>query len=201
MRLGLLWLLGLLFVEIWSIIKMSEYVGGWAAFILLFAGFFFGLQLMRAQGINAMMKAAQAAQSAQSPLGPIAEGIVKAFAGILLIIPGFFSDFIAILILIPFVRKGFARYLARKGQFQGFAAGGFGQGGFGGGGFGVFGQGGFGKPGANDSFAGGNVYEHDGSAKVNTATDRSLQSTSKDEDVIEGEIIEPTSGKSPKDRT
>ncbi|MFO1390211.1 FxsA family protein [Cellvibrio sp.] len=196
MRLGLLWLLGLLFVEIWSIIKMSEYVGGWATFILLFVGFFFGLQLMRAQGINAMMKAAQAAQTAQSPLAPIAEGIVKAFAGILLIIPGFFSDLIAILILIPFVRKGFARYLAEKGQFQGFATGGFGQGGFG-----VFGQGGFGKPGANDSFAGGNVYEHDGSAKVNTASDRSLQSKSKDEDVIEGEIIEPTSGKSPKDPT
>lgn len=196
MRLGLLWLLGLLFVEIWSIIKMSEYVGGWATFILLFAGFFFGLQLMRAQGINAMMKAAQAAQTAQSPLAPIAEGIVKAFAGILLIIPGFSSDLIAILILIPFVRKGFARYLAKKGQFQGFAAGGFGQGSFG-----VFGQGGFGKPGANDSFAGGNVYEHDGSAKVNTANDRGLQSKSKDEDVIEGEIIEPTSGKSPKDPT
>lgn len=199
MRLGLLWLLGLLFVEIWSIIKMSEYVGGWATFILLFAGFFFGLQLMRAQGVNAMMKAAQAAQTAQSPLAPIAEGIVKAFAGILLIIPGFFSDFIAILILIPFVRKGFARYLAKKGQFQGFATGGFGQGGFG-----VFGQGGFGKPGANDSFGGGNIYEHDGSAKVNTASDRSLQSksfqsTSKDEDVIEGEIIEPKSGKTPKD--
>lgn len=196
MRLGLLWLLGLLFVEIWSIIKMSEYVGGWATFILLFAGFFFGLQLMRAQGINAMMKAAQAAQTAQSPLAPIAEGIVKAFAGILLIIPGFFSDLIAILILIPFVRRGFARYLAKKGQFQGFATGGFGQGSFG-----VFGQGGFGKPGANDSFAGGNVYEHDGSAKVNTASNRSLQSKSKDEGVIEGEIIEPTSGKSPKDPT
>ncbi|RYZ92243.1 MAG: FxsA family protein, partial [Moraxellaceae bacterium] len=121
MRLGLLWFFVPLFVEIWSIIKMSEHIGGWATFILLVAGLFFGLQLMRAQGINAMIKANQAAQSAQSPLGPIAEGIVKAFAGVLLIIPGFFSDLIALLILLPFVRKGFAKYLSKKGQFQGFA--------------------------------------------------------------------------------
>jgi UPF0716 protein FxsA len=146
----------------------------------LIAGFFFGLQLMRAQGINAMIKANQAAQSAQSPLGPIAEGIVKAFAGILLIIPGFFSDIIAILILLPFVRKGFARYLAKKGQFQGFATNGFGQGGFGA--FGSGGFGGFGKPSVNDDIAGGNVYEHDGSAKPN-------------EKVIEGQVIEHKSDK------
>lgn len=195
MRLGLLWLLVLLFAEIWSILKMSEHIGGWATFILLVAGVFFGLQLMRAQGLGALMKASQVAQSAQSPLGTIAEGIVKAFAGILLIIPGFFSDILAILILIPFVRKGFAGYLARKGQFQGFASGSFGPGGFG-----AFGQGGFGKRGANDDFASGNVYEHDGSPKVNAASDRSLQSKAKDEDVIEGDIVEPKPGQDPKDK-
>lgn len=195
MRLGLLWFFVLLFAEIWSIIKMSEYIGGWATFVLLFAGFFFGLQLMRAQGINAMIKASQAAQSAESPLGPLAEGIVKAFAGILLILPGFFSDVIALLILLPFVRKGFARYLAKKGQFQGFASGSFGQGGFGGA-FGSSGFGGFGKPSANDDFAGGNVYEHDGNAKVNTASDRALEG-----EIIEAEVIELKTSKKPKDPT
>lgn len=195
MRLGLLWFFVLLFAEIWSIIKMSEYIGGWATFVLLFAGFFFGLQLMRAQGINAMIKASQAAQSAESPLGPLAEGIVKAFAGILLILPGFFSDVIALLILLPFVRKGFARYLAKKGQFQGFASGSFGQGGFGGA-FGSGGFGGFGKPSANDDFAGGNVYEHDGNAKVNTASDRALEG-----EIIEAEVIELKTSKKPKDPT
>jgi len=188
MRLGFFWFFALLFVEIWSIIKMSDYVGGLATLVLLVAGFFFGLQLMRAQGINAMMKASQATQSAESPLGPLAEGIVKAFAGILLIIPGFFSDIAAIFILLPFVRKGFARYLAKKGQFKGFAAGGFGQSGFGGafgqGGFGQnpFNKGGFGKPSANDDFAGGNVYDHDGSAKVDSDS-----STGR---VLEGQVIE-----------
>lgn len=194
MRFGLLWLFALLFAEIWSIIKMSEQIGGWATFILLVAGVFFGLQLMRAQGVGAMIKAAQSSQSSQSPLGSIAEAIIKAFAGVLLIIPGFFSDFFALLILIPFVRKGFARHLAKKGQFQGFAGANFGQGGFG-----AFGQGGFGKASANDDFAGGNVYEHDGSGKVKTSDDRTLGKKVAEGEVIDAEIIELKSGKSPKE--
>ncbi len=149
-------------------------MGGWATFILLMAGFIFGVKLMRSQGLHAAMKAAQGVQLGESPLAPLATGIVKAFAGILLIIPGFVSDFFALLILLPFVRNGFARHLAKKGQFQGFANGSFGQNGFGGFGAGGFRKGGFGGPSAANE---GNIYEHDGSAKPT-------------EKVIEGQVIE-----------
>ncbi len=101
MRLGLIWLLVLLVIEIWSIISMSDYVGGWATLVLLVAGFIFGLKLMRSQGLNAMMKAAQGVQPGESPLAPLATGIVKAFAGILLIIPGFVATFSARQICLP----------------------------------------------------------------------------------------------------
>jgi len=185
MRLGLLWLLVILVVEIWSIVKMSAFVGGWATLVLLVAGFIFGLKLMRSQGINAMMKAAQGVAPGESPLAPLAAGIVKAFAGILLIIPGFVSDFFALLILLPFVRNGFARYIAKKGQFQGFANGSFGQNGFGGFGAGAFGKGGFGKGfggfGGPSAANEGNVYEHDGSAKP---------SDKPNEKIGEGQVIE-----------
>jgi len=190
MRLGILGFIAILFVEIWSIIKMSEYVGFLAALILLIAGFIFGLQLMRSQGINAMMKAAQASQAAESPLGPLASAMVKAFAGILLIIPGFFSDIVALIILLPFVRNAFARYLLKKGQF--FPAGGFGKGGFSGAfGRAASGQGGFGGFGgasANDNFGGGNVYDHDGSAKVDDDSSNGR--------ILEGQVIQlkPKSG-------
>jgi UPF0716 protein FxsA len=124
-----------------------------------------------------MIKSSQSMQAGESPLGPIAEGIVKAFAGILLIVPGFVSDGVALVLLLPFVRKAFARHLMKKGQFQGFAAGNMGSFGMFGGGFGSggFGVGGANRPGAND---GGNIYEHDGSARV------------EDEDVLEGQVLE-----------
>ena len=196
MRLGLLWLFVMLFGEIWSIIRMSDFVGGWATLVLLVAGFIFGLQLMRSQGLNSMLQASQNVQVGESPLAPLASGIVKAFAGILLIIPGFISDILALLILLPFVRNAFARYIAKKGQFKGFAAGGFGKGGFGGA-FGQagFGAGGFGKSSANDDFAGGNVYDHDGSAKVDEdSTGRVLEGK------VEGQVIELKPRKKPTDK-
>ena len=167
MRFAVLWLLMVIILEFWSISQVSHHIGFWATLVLLAAGFIFGLKLLRAQGINSMMKSAQQMQVGESPMGTIAEGIVKGFAGILLIIPGFFSDMVALIILLPFVRKGFARYLARNGQFKGFAGNGFGMG--------SFGMGGFGQPGANDS-SGGNVYEHEGSAKAG--------------ELLEGEVIE-----------
>lgn len=169
---GLLWLIVIVVAEFWSISKVGHEIGALATLILLAAGFIFGVKLMRSQGLGAMAKSAQSMQSGESPMGAIAEGVVKAFAGILLILPGFISDLIALIILLPFVRKAFARRLAGKGQFQGFAAGNMGGFGMFGGGFGA---GGFGKPGAND---GGNIYEHDGSARV------------EDKDVIEGQVLE-----------
>lgn len=170
---GLIWLIVIVCAEVWSISKVGHEIGALATLILLAAGFIFGLKLMRSQGINAMIKSSQSMQSGESPMEPIADGIVKAFAGILLILPGFISDLVALILLLPFVRKAFARYLAKKGQFQGFAAGNMGGFGMFGGGFGA---GGFGKgPGAND---GGNIYEHDGSARVD------------DKDVIEGQVLE-----------
>ena len=181
MRLGLIWLLVLFVIEIWSIINMSDYVGGWATLVLLVAGFIFGLKLMRSQGLNAMMKTAQGVQPGESPLAPLAAGIVKAFAGILFIIPGFVSDFFALLILLPFVRNGFARHLVKKGQFQGFANGSFGQNGFGGFGVGGFGKNGFGGFGGASAANEGNVYEHDGSAKPSDKTN---------EKKVEGQVIE-----------
>lgn len=170
---GLIWLIVIVCAEVWSISKVGHEIGALATLILLAAGFIFGLKLMRSQGINAMIKSSQSMQSGESPMEPIADGIVKAFAGILLILPGFISDLVALILLLPFVRKAFARHLAKKGQFQGFAAGNMGGFGMFGGGFGA---GGFGKgPGAND---GGNIYEHDGSARVD------------DKDVIEGQVLE-----------
>ena len=209
MRLGLLWLLVILLIEIWSIVKMSALVGGWATLVLLVAGFVFGLKLMRSQGINAMIKAAQGVAPGESPLAPLAGGIVRAFAGILLIIPGFLTDIIALIILLPFVRKRFARYIAKKGQFQGFATGGFGKG-FGGafgqgaaqgGGLGGFGQGGFGSPSANDDFTGGNVYDHDGSPKVDedSSAGRVLDGQVIKGQVIKGQVIELKPKDKPRD--
>jgi len=162
MRIAIVCFFVMVFAEIWCIIQVSHHIGAWATLILLVAGFIFGLQLMRSQGISSFMQSAQNMQAGESPLAAISESIIKALAGILLIIPGFISDIIALIILLPFVRKGFARYLTKKGRLQGFAAGGFGNAGF----SGVFGDRNRGAGAFEQS--GGNVYDHKGSTKPTT---------------------------------
>lgn len=170
MRFGFWWFIGLIVLEYFSISQMAKWGGGWATFILIIAGFYFGLKLMRAQGIQALMASAQSMDAGSSPLTRIAEGVINALAGILFLFPGFVSDIIALILLLPPVRKGMAQHLAKQGQFGLFAngqsgmfGGSFGTGGFGAGGFG---SAGFGR-GEGQSSGTGNVYEHDGSARSN----------------------------------
>lgn len=169
----------LIILEIWSIIKVGQHLGILATLVLLVAGFVFGSQVLRAQGIASLIKSAQQAQAGKSPLNAIAGGLITAFAGILLIIPGFVSDLIAIILLVPFVRNAAVRRML-KGNVMGYAAGGFAKAGFGMGGF---------KPGANDDVMGGNVYEHDG--PVNSSRDgKERNFIEQKEDAIDAEIIE-----------
>lgn len=170
----------LIVLEIWSIIKVGQQIGVLATLVLLVAGFVFGSQVLRAQGIASLIQSAQQAQAGKSPLNAIAGGLITAFAGILLIIPGFVSDIIAIILLVPFVRNALVKRMLNKGNIMGFAAGGFAKAGFGRGGF---------KPGANDDVMGGNIYEHDGPASSSRGVKERSFIEQKD-DVVDAEIIE-----------
>lgn len=169
----------LIVLEVWSIIEVGDHIGILATFVLLVAGFIFGSQVLRAQGIASLMQSVKEAQAGKSPLNAIAGGVINAFAGILLIIPGFVSDVIAIIILLPFVRNLFIKRLLNKGSLAGFASRGFG---------GSFGMGGF-KPSANDDFMGGNVYDHEGPVRSSRDIKEGNVLAGKGE-IIEGEIVE-----------
>lgn len=175
----------LIVLEIWSIIKVGQQIGVLATLVLLVAGFIFGSQLMRAQGIASLMQSAQQAQAGKSPLNAVAGGLITAIAGILLIIPGFISDLIAIILLLPFVRNALVKRMLGKGNLMGFSMGGFGSAGFGMGGF---------KRGANDDVMGGNVYEHDGPANSSRDVKERNFIEQKDE-AVDAEIIEEKSNK------
>lgn len=176
----------LLFVEVWSIIKVGHQIGTLATLMLLIAGVIVGMQLMRSQGISALRKTTQQMKEGQSPLAPLAAAIINAFAGLLFMFPGFVGDVMAITLLLPFVRNAIVLRLLKKSQFQGFAAGSFGDNPFGSG-LGGFGAQGFGRA-ANDDPTKGNVYEHDASATPK-------------EDAVEGKVIDfiPHNKRSEKD--
>ncbi len=59
---------------------------------------------------------------AVDPISPIAHGALILLGGFLLILPGFFTDVLGLMLMIPLVRRGLIAALGPRIQVQGFAA-------------------------------------------------------------------------------
>jgi UPF0716 protein FxsA len=91
-------------LEVASIIQVSHWVGPLATFLLLAGGFAFGAFVIRSQSRVVALRVMQAIRSGSPPEKPLIEGGTATLAGILFMIPGFFSDAVAVLLLIPQIR-------------------------------------------------------------------------------------------------
>lgn len=78
-----------------------------------------GVSLLRQQGLSTLYKAQQKMNQGEIPAMEMIEGIMLAVAGALLITPGFFTDSIGFLLLIPSLRRQlFSRILKNKVQMH-----------------------------------------------------------------------------------
>ncbi len=157
MRLPLLILL-LPIIELWLMIEIGSEVGAWAVIGWLLLMIVVGANLLRYLGASSMLRTAQTMRmGGEIPAQALADNLFKAIGAVLLIIPGFLTDFIALLCFIPFVRRLlFKRWLtnmAASATTTGFYGTGFNPD--------HFKQGPFGTH-------EGNVYEHQGSSAAKT---------------------------------
>lgn len=100
-------------VEIALFIKAAQWVGLLAAILLAVGAGLIGLVLVRAQGLRAMLRAKAQMDRGEMPVAEMFDGICVALAGGLLILPGFLSDAVAILLLLPPVRVLLKLWLGR----------------------------------------------------------------------------------------
>ena len=121
-------------IEIGLFIKVGGFLGFWPTIALVLITAFVGASLVRSQGLQTLMNVQSRLQQGELPAQQIVEGVMLAVAGVLLLTPGFMTDALGMLILLPAPRAAIAKYLMSKmvvrsvgGGFQG----GFGaQGGF-----------------------------------------------------------------------
>ncbi|MCC7515752.1 MAG: FxsA family protein [Pseudomonadales bacterium] len=92
-------------IELWFIIRVGSALGGLTTIVLLLAAGITGMNLLRLQGFNTLSKLDQRLQQGESPATEILESFALALAAFLLIIPGFITDFLAIPLLIPPLRR------------------------------------------------------------------------------------------------
>lgn len=101
-------------IEITLFIKVGGIIGlGWTLAIVLLTAVA-GTWLVRMQGAMAMASLRGSLQDMRDPREPLAHGALILMAGVLLISPGFFTDTLGILLLIPPVRAAVLRFLSRR---------------------------------------------------------------------------------------
>ena len=97
--------IGLPALEIFLMIKIGGAVGAFNTVLLIFLTAIVGVYFAKLQGIQTLKSGMVNLYQNKLPVYEILSGASIAIAALLLIIPGFFSDLIGFLFLIPFTRK------------------------------------------------------------------------------------------------
>lgn len=126
MRLLFLAFVVLPIVEMTILIKVGSIIGALNTIGLVLLTAVVGAAMLRQQGLATLMRANERLNSGELPAREVAEGILLAVGGALLITPGFVTDFAGLLCLMPFTRRWLATRVLRRivviNTRQGFGA-------------------------------------------------------------------------------
>jgi len=92
-------------LEIFLLIKIGGQIGGLNTVALIFLTAIIGIYFAKLQGIQTLKSGMVNLYQNKIPFYEMMSGASIAIAALLLIIPGFFTDFIGFLLLVPFTRK------------------------------------------------------------------------------------------------
>ena len=92
-------------LEIFLMIKIGGKIGALSTVSLIFLTAIIGVYFAKLEGIKTMRSGVMNLYQNKVPVYEIFSGASIAIAALLLIVPGFFSDTIGFLLLIPFTRK------------------------------------------------------------------------------------------------
>jgi UPF0716 protein FxsA len=95
----------LAYIEISIFIKVAAVLGVLVTLLLVILSSCVGISLVRNQGIKTFMQMQQKLATGESPAAEMVKSVSLVLAGFLLLIPGFFTDFLGLLLLLPPIQK------------------------------------------------------------------------------------------------
>tara|TARA_Y100001935_G_C16930130_1_gene325026 strand:- start:115 stop:537 length:423 start_codon:yes stop_codon:yes gene_type:complete len=110
--------IGLPAIEIFLMIKIGGKIGALYTVALVFFTAILGIYYARIQGVQTLKSGLTNLYQNKAPIYELISGASIAFAAILLIIPGFFTDFIGFALLIPFTRNIFLKIALKNNKFE-----------------------------------------------------------------------------------
>ena len=106
--------IGIPALEVFLMIKIGGKIGALNTVSLIFLTAIIGLYFAKIEGINTLRSGIINLYKNKIPIFEMLSGASIAFAALLLIIPGFLTDFIGFLFLIPFTRKIIINFFLMK---------------------------------------------------------------------------------------
>ena len=110
----ILFIIGIPLVEIYLLIKVGGIIGAFNTIFLIFFTAITGVYFARLEGLNAVRSGFSQLVKNELPIYEIISGAALAFAALLLIIPGFLTDLVGFLLIVPVTRKFFIRSISSK---------------------------------------------------------------------------------------
>ena len=101
----LLLLISIPIIEVYLFIKVGSQLGAFNTILLIFVTAFFGVIYARYEGFNTLKSGMSQIVKNEMPVYEIVSGAALAFAALLLILPGFATDFLGLFIIFPPTRK------------------------------------------------------------------------------------------------
>ena len=110
----LIFIIGIPLIEIFLFIKIGSYIGAFNTIALIVVTAFIGIIYARYEGFNTLRSGMSQIVKNELPVYEIISGTALAFAALLLILPGFATDLIGLLIIFPPTRKLILKKVSNK---------------------------------------------------------------------------------------
>ncbi len=100
--------------ELYVLIKIGNHIGGFNTVLFVFLTAVLGAFLARLQGLRTLQQIRLSLSQGQIPAEEMIDGVLILAGGILLFTPGVLTDLFALVLLFPWTRTHFKRWLRRR---------------------------------------------------------------------------------------
>ena len=107
-------ILGIPLIEIFIMIKIGGIIGAFNTLLFILFTAVTGVYFAKLEGLNELKSAVTKTLRNEVPFYELVSGAALMFAALLLIIPGFLTDIIGFLLIIPFTRKFVIKLIAKR---------------------------------------------------------------------------------------
>ena len=118
MNTALILIIGIPLIEIYLFIKIGSQIGAFNTVLLILTTAVAGVAYARYEGFNTLKSGISQLIKNEMPIYELISGATLAFAALLLIFPGFATDLIGILLMVPFTRRIILGRFIKKNKYK-----------------------------------------------------------------------------------